>query len=70
MRRGAAEVFSYVKIFGAAGRRKVGGAASQQVPDSLEQVRDLLKFLPYFFRRAAAPPLRRFCRYMSKTGVF
>jgi hypothetical protein len=32
------------------------GRAAEQVPDSAEQVRDLLKFLPYFFRRAAAPP--------------
>jgi hypothetical protein len=43
------------KLKGEAAKNGDGGAA-QQVPDSLEQVRDLLNFLPYFFRRAAAAP--------------
>jgi hypothetical protein len=37
-----------------------GRASAKQVPELLEQVRDLLEFLPDLFRRAAAPAFLRF----------
>jgi len=47
-----------------------GRVAAKQVPELLEQVRDLLEFLPDLFRRAAVPAFLRFLTVYVKNGTF